>query len=144
MITYFRDEEISFSEYYEFLARTDLGSQYPEEQFEERVTRTLKNRSIGITARDQDGLLVGIAFGLTDFSYFLFLTDLGVDRDFVGKGIGSELMTRIQKGAGGEDDISVVTVSNEEAYGFYQKAGLENSDCLFWKCCKKWTSFTVQ
>ncbi len=69
MISYYTDEEISFDEYYEFLKRTDLGSQYPKERFKERLTKTLQNRSIGISARNQDGLLVGVAMALTDFSY---------------------------------------------------------------------------
>ena len=144
MITYHKDESISFEEYLEFLKRSDLGSQYPKERFKARVTKLLKNRSIGITARDEDGLLVGVAFALTDFSYFLFLTDLGVDRDYIKSGIGTELMKRIQDGAGGEDDITVVTISNDEAYNFYKKVGLKNEDCLFWKCCKQWTSHTVR
>lgn len=144
MITYHRDEYISFDEYYEFLTRTDLGSQYPKERFKERLTKSLKNRSIGITARNKDGVLVGIAFALTDFAYFLFLTDLGVDRSYVKQGIGTELTKRIQEGAGGEDDITVVAVSNDEAYGFYQKSGLKNQECLFWKSCKQWTQYTVK
>ncbi|EDY83879.1 acetyltransferase, GNAT family [Verrucomicrobiia bacterium DG1235] len=144
MITYLRDEDISFDEYHEFLKRTDLGSQYPKERFKERLTKSLKNRSIGITARNRDGLLVGIAFALTDFAYFLFLTDLGVDRSYVKKGIGTELMKRIQTESGGEDDITVVTISNEEAYNFYKKSKLKNHECLFWKCCKQWTEHTVK
>lgn len=144
MITYHRDEDVSFEEYYDFLKRTDLGSQYPKERFKERVTKTLKNRSIGITARSEDGALVGIAFALTDFSYFLFLTDLGVDRDYVKQGIGTELMKRIEDGAGGEEDITMITISNDEAYDFYKKTGFKTQECLFWKCCKKWTNFTVK
>lgn len=144
MITYHRDENLAFDEYYEFLKRTDLGSQYPKERFKERLTRSLMNRSIGITARNEYGELIGIAFALTDFSYFLFLTDLGVDRSYVKKGVGSELMRRIQDGAGGEDDITMVTVSNQDAYDFYKKAGLKTQECLFWKCCKQWTSHTIE
>ncbi len=144
MITYHKDEDISFEEYHEFLTRTDLGSQYPKERFKERLTKSLKNRSIGITARNEDGLLVGIAFAISDFAYFLFLMDLGIDRCYVKKGIGTELMRRIQEGAGGEDDITVITVSNDKAYGFYEKSGLKNQECLFWKCCKQWTEHTVK
>lgn len=144
MITYHRDEDISFDEYHEFLTRTDLGSQYPRERFQERLTKSLKNRSIAITARNEDGLLVGIAFALTYFAYFLFLTDLGIDRSYVKRGIGTELTKRIQHEAGGEDDITVVTVSNDEAYGFYEKSGLKNHEFLFWKRCKQWTEHTVK
>ena len=45
MIT-IRSERISPEEYIDFLKRTDLGSQYPEERFSERIPKLLKNASI--------------------------------------------------------------------------------------------------
>ena len=143
-LAYLRDESLSFEEYHAFLKRTDLGSQYPEERLRERLERLLANRSLSITARSEDGALVGVAFGLTDFAYFLLLTDLGVDRSLVKSGIGSELLRRLVEAAGGENDISLVTVSNDEAYGFYRKAGLQNDRGLFWKPCQQWTRHTIR
>ncbi|MEX0289752.1 MAG: GNAT family N-acetyltransferase [Puniceicoccaceae bacterium] len=144
MIQYSVSERLEYEEYYNFLKRTDLGSQYPNEDLEKRIKKLLKNCSLSITARNEDNLLIGICFGLTDFSYFLFVTDLGVDRDYVGEGIGSKLMKLLVEEAGGEDAITVVTVSNEEAYDFYQKIGLKRSDCLFWKCCNDWTEHVIE
>lgn len=143
MISYHTDEEISFEEYHAFLKRTDLGSQYPKERFRERVSKTLSNRSISITARNEDGLLVGVCFGLSEFAYFLFFTDLGVDRRYVRKGIGKELIQRAQDAAGGEDDISVVTVSNDKAIGFYEKQGYRSGKDVLWKPCKVWTGMVI-
>ncbi len=143
MITYLRDEDLSYTEYRDFLTRTSLGSQYPAEGFEQRVSTLIRNRSLAITARDAQNQLVGVCFGLTDFAYFLFITDLGVDCACERQGIGAELMTRIHEAAGGMDDISVVTVSNRRALGFYQKLGLESDPTLVWKSCKVWTSFKV-
>ena len=34
-----REERITAEEYVDFLKRTDLGSQYPKERFEERIAR---------------------------------------------------------------------------------------------------------
>ena len=82
MIEYREHENLSFEEYYDFLKRSDLGSQYPQERFEERIRKLLTTRSVAITARNDQGKLVGIAFGITDFAYFLFVTDLGVDRAY--------------------------------------------------------------
>jgi ribosomal protein S18 acetylase RimI-like enzyme len=143
MIQYSTSERLEYEEYYDFLKRTDLGSQYPKEDLEIRINKLLMNCSLSITARNGKQVLVGICFGLTDFAYFLFVTDLGVDRDYVGKGIGSKLMKLMLEEAGGEDAITVVTVSNEEAYNFYQKTGLKRNDCLFWKCCNKWTEHVI-
>ncbi|MEG5047288.1 GNAT family N-acetyltransferase [Microcoleus sp. B4-C1] len=143
MIDYRDNENLSFEEYYDFLKRSDLGSQYPKERFEERVRKLLTTRSVAVTARNDEGKLIGVAFGITDFVYFLFVTDLGVDRSYAKRGIGSELLVRIREMVGGEDDITVVTVANETAMGFYEKCGYISENCLFWKPCKLWSEFTV-
>ncbi|WP_157047646.1 GNAT family N-acetyltransferase [Cellulosilyticum ruminicola] len=36
--------------------------------------------------------IVGVIFALTNFAYWLFVTDLGVDRDYEKQGIGTKLM----------------------------------------------------
>ncbi|MCU0545613.1 MAG: GNAT family N-acetyltransferase [Oscillatoriaceae cyanobacterium Prado104] len=143
MIEYRENETLSFAEYYDFLKRSDLGSQYPKERFEERINKLLTARSVAITARNEEGKLIGIAFGITDFSYFLFVTDLGVDRAYVKQGIGSELLIRIRELAGGEDEISVVTVAHDSAVGFYEKCGYVSENFLFWNPCKLWSKFQV-
>ena len=79
----YQEERLSADEYIDFLKRTDLGSQYPKERFSERIEKLVKNVSISLTARDDRGKLVGVLFGLTDFCYWLYVTDLGVERDFV-------------------------------------------------------------
>lgn len=134
---------MSFEEYYDFLKRSDLGSQYPQENFEKRIRKLLTTRSVAITARNSQRKLIGVAFGITDFAYFLFLTDLGVDRSYTKQGIGSELMVRILEAVGGEDEITVVTVANEKATDFYKKCGYISENCLFWKPCKLWSEFKV-
>jgi ribosomal protein S18 acetylase RimI-like enzyme len=143
MIDYQENENLSFEEYYDFLKRSDLGSQYPKERFEERVRKLLTTRSVAVTARNDEGKLIGVAFGITDFVYFLFVTDLGVDRSYAKRGIGSELLVRIREIIGGEDDITVVTVAHENAMGFYEKCGYTSENFLFWKPCKLWSEFTV-
>ncbi len=143
MIDYRENENLSFEEYYDFLKRSDLGSQYPKERFEERIMKLLTTRSVSITARNDEGKLIGVAFGITDFVYFLFVTDLGVDRSYAKRGIGSKLLVRLQEAVGGEDDITVVTIANENAMGFYEKCGYVSQSCLFWKPCQLWTEFKV-
>ena len=112
MIEYRQNENLSFKEYYDFLRKSDLDDQYPGERFEERIRKLLKTRSVAITARNSDEKLIGIAFGVTDFTYFLFVTDLGVDREYTRQGIGGELLRRIWEAAGGEDNITLVTVAH--------------------------------
>ena len=78
-ITY-KEERLSAEEYIDFLKRTDLGSQYPKERFRERIEKLVQNASISLAARNEDGKIVGVLFGLTDFCHWLYVTDLGVDR----------------------------------------------------------------
>ena len=83
-----KEERVSAAEYIDFLKRTDLGSQYPKERFEQRIEKLVRNVSISLIARNGEGLIVGALFGLTDFCYWLYITDLGVDRNYERMGIG--------------------------------------------------------
>lgn len=89
-----QEERLSPEEYIEFLKRTDLGLQYPRERFEERIKKLVRNASISLTARNDEGVLVGVLFGLTDFCYWLYVTDLGVARGYERNGIGRTLMKK--------------------------------------------------
>ena len=143
MIVYSCSEALEYEEFIGFLKRSDLGSQYPKANFEARIPKLLKNLDICITARTEDGLLVGICFGLTDFAYFLFLTDLGVDREYTRRGIGSALVRLAHKQAGGPADISITTISNDDAIEFYKALDMQNEPNLVVKYCTDWTSFVV-
>ncbi|MHC5012147.1 MAG: GNAT family N-acetyltransferase, partial [Planctomycetota bacterium] len=92
MITYDTAERPSAAEYVAFLSRTELGSMYPRKAFRARIESLLENVDICVTARTSDRTLVGVCLGLTDFAYFLYLTDLGVDRDHLRRGIGRRLV----------------------------------------------------
>ena len=137
-------ESLSVEEYIDFLKRTDLGSQYPKERFQERIEKLVKNVSISLAARNEDGLLVGALFGLTDFAYWLYVTDLGVDRDYERQGIGKRLMREAHEIAGGEKDIAVYLIANENAVPFYEMLGMEKSDDVMQYNHIEWTGFTVK
>ncbi len=139
-----QEERITAEEYIDFLKRTDLGSQYPKERFEERIERLVKHADISLTARERNGSLVGVLFGITDFAYWLFITDLGVDREYTGQGIGKKLMLAAHQIAGGEKDIILYTCANENAVGFYEKFGMAKADDVMVKNRVEWTGFTVK
>ena len=138
-----QQERLTAAEYIDFLKRTDLGGQYPAERFESRIDRLVSSVPVSITARD-DGRLVGACFGITDFAYWLFITDLGVDRDYVKRGIGKRLMRAALEAAGGADDIIVYTCANENAVGFYEKLGMARADDVMVYNHVQWTDFTVE
>ena len=142
-ITY-KEEKLSAEEYIDFLKRTDLGSQYPKERFRERIEKLVQNASISLAARNEEGKIVGVLFGLTDFCYWLYVTDLGVDRDYEGRGIGTKLMRAAHELAGGEKDIALYLVANEKAVPFYQKLGMTFADDVLQYNKIEWTGFTIQ
>ena len=139
-----REERVSPEEYIEFLKRTDLGSQYPKERFAERIPKLVRNVSISLTARNDDGLLVGAIFGLTDYCYWLYVTDLGVDRDYERQGIATRLMKQAHELAGGEKDIAVYLIANENAVPFYEKLGMKYADDVMQYNHIEWTEWTVE
>ena len=139
-----KEERLSSSEYIDFLKRTDLGSQYPKERFYERIEKLVKNVSISLVARNENDLIVGVLFGLTDFCYWLYITDLGVDRNYERQGIGSKLIKKAHEIAGGEKDIAVYLIANENAIPFYEKLGMKKSNEVMEYSHIEWTEFTVE
>lgn len=139
-----REERISAEEYIDFLKRTDLGSQYPKERFETRIAKLVNTVSISLVARNENGTVAGVLFGLTDFAYWLYVTDLGVDRAYTGQGIGRQLMKIAHEIAGGEKDIAVYLIANENAVGFYEKLGMKKSADVMQYNKIEWTEFVVK
>ena len=139
-----REERISADEYIDFLKRTDLGSQYPKERFRERIEKLVRNVSVSLVARNESDAVVGVLFGLTDFAYWLYVTDLGVDREYVRQGIGKQLMKTALAAAGGEKDIAVYLIANENAVPFYKNLGMKKADEVMKYNHIEWTEFTVE
>ena len=143
MIT-IRSEKLTPEEYTDFLKRTDLGSQYPKERFDERIPRLLENATISLVARNDKNSIVGVLLGLTDFAYWLYITDLGVDRNYERQGIGRRLMKQAHEMAGGEKDIAVYLIANEHAIPFYEKLGMKKADDVMQYNHIEWTEFRVE
>ena len=139
-----RPERLSADEYIEFLKTTDLGSQYPKERFRERIETLVSKVPISLVARDDAGTVIGVIFGVTDFAYWLFVTDLGVARNWEKQGIGTALLHQAHEAAGGEKDIAIYLVANENAIPFYEKFGMRKSDDVMQFNHIEWTPFTVE
>lgn len=139
-----KTERLTAAEYIKFLKNTDLGSQYPKENFDNRIERLVKNVPISVVARNDHGEIVGVCFGITDFAYWLFITDLGVIRSCTGQGIGSQLIKKAHEIAGGESEIVMYTCANEGAIPFYEKIGMTKANDIMEYNRMPWTDFTVE
>lgn len=142
----YKEERLTPEAYIDFLKRTNLGSQYPKERFQERIAKLVKNVTISLVARDEDNnhQIVGVLFGLTDFCYWLYVTDLGVDRSYEKQGIGSQLMKQAHTIVGGEKDIAVYLIANDQAIPFYEKLGMKLSTDAMQYNKIEWTEFKVE
>ena len=138
------EERLTKDQYIGFLRNTDLGSQYPKERFDERIETLVKRASISLVARDENDEIVGVCLGITDFAYWLFITDLGVVRQLTGKGIGKALVKELHRIAGGEENIIMYTCVNENAIPFYEKIGMKKSKDVMVYNKADWTDFTVE
>ena len=139
-----QEERLTAAEYIDFLKRTDLGSQYPKERFEERIEVLVRKTAISLTARNAERELIGVCFCITDFAYWLFITDLGVIRACTGQGIGKALVRTALELAGGEKNIIMYTCANENAVPFYEKIGMTRPHDMMVYDHAEWTSFTVE
>lgn len=139
-----RPERLTADEYIAFLKTTNLGSQYPKERFRERIETLVSTVPISLVARDSAGAVIGAVFGITDFAYWLFVTDLGVARDWEKKGIGTALLKQAHEAAGREKDIAMYLVANSNAIPFYEKFGMRKTDEVMEFNHIDWTSFTVE
>ncbi len=104
----------------------------------------VSSASISLVARNEEGQIVGVLFGLTDFAYWLYITDLGVDRKYEGHRIGTRLMKMAHTVARGEKDIAVYLVANSDAVPFYEKLGMKRSEEVMEYNQIDWTEFTVE
>ena len=138
------EERLTADEYIDFLKKTDLGLQYPKERFIERITVLVSKVSISLVARNEDKDIIGVCFGITDFAYWLFITDLGVVRECVGQGIGTALVRKLHELAGGSKDIIMYTCVNENAIPFYEKIGMTRPNDVMVYNHIEWTDFTVK
>jgi len=144
MLYTIRPERLSADEYINFLKTTNLGSQYPKERFRERIETLVAKVPISLVARDNNGTVIGVVFGITDFAYWLFVTDLGVSRDWEKQGVGTALLKQAHEVAGGEKDIAMYLVANSNAIPFYEKFGMHKTDEVMEYSHIDWTPFTVE
>lgn len=139
-----RTEYVGADEYIDFLRRSDLGKQYPKEDFKQRITELVKNVQISLIARNGQNQIVGICFGITDFVYWLMITDLGVDRAYEKRGLGKGMMEVAHELAGGEKNIILFAYANDSAIPFYKKIGMRKTDSMMIKDNIEWTEFVVE
>ena len=119
-IAYGIEPDLAVDEMIDLLERSDLAARRPVDD-RERIGRMLAGADLVVTAR-VGALLVGVARSLSDFAYVCYLSDLAVDTQWQGRGVGRALIRHTRGAAGG--DCNLVLLAAPGADGFYGRAGL--------------------
>lgn len=111
---------LSVTEFVDLLKRSTLAERRPVDDYL-RLEAMLKNADIVFTARI-NGLLVGVARAITDFSFCCYLSDLAVDEEFQRQGIGKELIRRVSLEAG--EKTKLILLAAPGAADYYPHIGM--------------------
>ena len=91
----------------------------------ERFAAMLAHANLVLTARDDDGTLLGIVRAVSDFSYVTYLSDIAVIRDRQRSGIGRAL---IDATAAEAPQAKIVLLSAPAATDYYPHIGFTRHD----------------
>lgn len=123
-VAYQLEPELAPDEFVDVLRRSTLAGRRPVDQ-PDTIQSMIRHADVLITAR-VDGRLVGIARALTDFAYCTYLSDLAVDVEFQGIGIGRELIRRAHEAAG--FDTTLILLAAPAAATYYPHLGMSKHE----------------
>jgi ribosomal protein S18 acetylase RimI-like enzyme len=130
-VRYGSEPALDASEFRRALVESGLGVTRPVDD-EERLKAMLSGANLIVTARlDEPGRpLVGVARGITDFSWSCYISELAVSASAQGLGIGNGLLDEVRRQVGPR--VSVMLASVPEAVGFYERIGMQRLPDTFW------------
>ena len=127
-ISYQAETAVLVEEFRTVLLASGLAARRPVDD-DERMAAMLRNANLLMTAR-RDGVLVGIARSLTDFSFSCYLSDLAVSQAEQGNGIGARLVEETRRHLG--PTVNVILSAVPEAVGFYESIKMARLPDCFW------------
>ncbi|HKI46783.1 MAG TPA: GNAT family N-acetyltransferase [Balneolales bacterium] len=122
-IAYKINHPISTGQFVELLINSTLGERRP---IEDRACMDgmLKNSNLMVTAWDGE-TLIGVARSMTDFHYACYLSDLAVDKNYQGKGVGKRLQAITQEQLGSK--CKLILIAAPAANTYYEHIGFTNN-----------------
>lgn len=122
------ENNLSADEFIDVLLRSGLAARRPVED-RERIAAMLENSNLIVTARDGNGLLIGVSRCITDYAYVSYCSDLAVDRKWQGRGVGRELVRRSREAAG--DGATFLLLSAPGVEDYYLHTGFEKFESCY-------------
>jgi predicted N-acetyltransferase YhbS len=122
------ENDLPTDEFIDVLLRSGLAARRPVDE-RERIATMLENSNLIVTARDSDGMLIGVSRCVTDYAYCCYCSDLAVDRKWQRQGVGRELVRRSREAAG--DGATFFLLSAPGVEDYYLHTGFEKFDSCF-------------
>jgi ribosomal protein S18 acetylase RimI-like enzyme len=132
-VFYALEPALDVAEFRRVLMESGLGAIRPVDD-PPRLQRMLSASDLVVTARlaQPDGPLVGVARGLTDFSWCCYLSELAVSPSAQGLGIGKGLLDEARRQIGPEASLFLNSIP--DAASFYERIGMERqADSFFFR-----------
>ncbi len=113
------------ADFIDVLRRSTLAERRPVDDAA-RIAQMLAKADLVVTARDEDGTLVGVSRAITDFAYCTYLSDLAIDVARQGQGIGRQLIRVTHEHAG--LDTRLILLAAPAAASYYPHIGMEKHE----------------
>lgn len=120
-IIYAREQDLPAKDYIAVVGSTYMREKRPLANTR-RIDAMLRGSTLIVTARDDDGSILGLARGITDGAWVCYLADLVVMDGQQGRGIGKAILDHCAEVLGPE--MGIVLVAYPQAEPFYRHIGL--------------------
>lgn len=127
-VVYAVENDLDAAAFIDILKRSTLAERRPVKE-RARIEKMLRNANLIVTARDLEGRLIGVSRCLTDFAFCCYCSDLAVDADWQGKGVGRRLIEESARAAG--PFAHFFLLSAPKAEGFYEHIGMVRHPACF-------------
>lgn len=127
-IAYAREQDLPPEDYVAVLGSTYMREKRPLAN-RARIAAMLKGSNVIVTAREEDGGIVGLARGISDEAWVCYLADVVVREGRQGEGIGRGLLDACSRILG--PAIGIVLIAYPQAEAFYRHIGLGEMPAFF-------------
>jgi len=127
-IVYASDPALSADDYVAVIGSTYMRERRPVAN-RARLEAMLRASELLVTARTEDGAIVGVARGITDKAWVCYLADLCVRDGWQQQGIGTRLLETCYEILG--PGMGLVLVAFPEATEYYRRIGLGEMAAFF-------------
>ncbi len=117
-----RETDLTAEEFAALLAETTMAPKRPLLNLQ-RIERMLHGANFIVTARDEDGQLLGVARCITDFEWICYCAELAVRQSHQGQGIGKSILAEAKRMLG--PGICLTLNAEPEAVAFYEHIGMQ-------------------